>query len=268
LTSPSAFNASSSLTPYLNYSQSSTSSTVASGDAQNATYTIPVGNISSATLLTLNSTITTTGYWNRTATTTSARSTISYLSGSAAIWSCVSEWAVWIQASSDLQNSELGWHAVEFTTTYTTTVSEYSLYTLCDGIPRAVASGSPIISTLFSVYSIPDGSTFLPETEIIEEIVIPPRPIPTRIYETMITTVTWTLRDNPSIWTGNTTLPPSPTCMIAPSDCAWLSAESSNAIFTGGAINSTAVPALYCERSNPVFTSGPCSIYIPAVQLL
>jgi len=265
LTNPSAFNASSSFRPYLNYSESSTSSPVASSDAQNATYTTPVGNISSVTPF---STITTTGYWNATATNTSAQSTISDDSVSASLWSCVSEWAVYFQASSDLQNSEEFLHAVEFTATHTTTVSEYSLYTLCDGIPRASASGTASISYLYSVFSIPNGSTFLLETEIIQQNLIPPTPIPTRIYETVITTITSTLRYDPSIWIGNITFPPSPTCRISPSDCAWLMAQSSNAIFTGGAINTTAVPALYCEPIDPVPPSGPCYISIPAVKLL
>ena len=247
LTNPSALNASSSLRPYFNYSQSLTSSTVTSDDAQNATSTltsIPIGNISLATPLTFNSTITTTGYWNTTATNTSAPSTTSYVSGSAAIWSCGSEWAVWSQSTSYIAYSAYGVDWYDLTVTCTTNISEYSLYTLCDGIPRAVAT---------------TGVTFA-------DYVFIPIPIPTMIYETVITTII-AVESQAFFTTASFTLPPSPTCNIAPSDCGWLSAQFSDALFTGGAINITAAPDIYCQDS-PSSTTFPCTVYIPSAQLL
>ena len=90
-----------------------------------------------------------TGYWNSTSTLTnnSAPSTTSYVSGSAAIWSCGVACNDYLSAVEYAFGLEAGLSPVLETSSWTTNVTVYDTYTLCDGIPRVILSGPTITTT-------------------------------------------------------------------------------------------------------------------------
>ena len=219
---------------------------------------------------------------------------ITYVSGSAAIESCILAWVSWVSASVEMQPGYSEAQTQSLTTSYTTVTSTfYSTYTLCDGIPRIVLDGPLNYSTC----TVTD-DWYTPEVVYSYDCVLEPSPV---VVSTVVTDSpfvevaaasstydTCTFTDDYSTpayiytyecetswaYTPTTTLEPlRPNCHIDASDCASLSAASSNAMFTGGGINSTASPTLFACQT--VFTdwilgpdSYPCNIEIPLVQLI
>ena len=216
---------------------------------------------------------------------------ITYVSGSAAIESCILAWVSWVSASVEMQPGYSEAQTQSLTTSYTTVTSTfYSTYTLCDGIPRIVLDGPLNFSTATSTLDF-----YTPEVVYTYESLIWPSPV---VASTAVTTIpvvvveasTSEIYGNciyteyhstpvyecetgggyTSAWTPE---PPFPACNINPSDCASLSAASSDAMFTGGGINITASPSLIaCETAFNDWMWGPesypCAIEIPVVQLI
>jgi len=216
--------------------------------------------------------------------------TIEYVSGSAAIESCVLEWLSWDSSQLEMMP---GYNATQTLITLsfeTVTSTFYSTYTLCDGIPRIVLDGPLNFSTATSTLDF-----YTPEVVYTYESLIWPSPV---VASTAVTTIpvvvveasTSEINGNciyteyhstpvyecetgggyTSAWTPE---PPFPACNIDPSDCASLSAASSDAMFTGGGINITASPSLIaCETAFNDWMWGPesypCAIEIPVVQLI
>ena len=199
------------------------------------------------------------------AATTAAASTttVGFVSGSAAVESCYLEWASWITNEADWFISAHfpgGIHTESFET-LTTTV--YSTYTLCDGIPRIVLDGTLNYTTL----TMSEGFV-TPAIVYTYESALPPSPV---ILSTTTTVIP--VLGPASVASVTTTFgEPSPTCQIAPSDCASLYVASSNAMFTGGRINISASPPIFaCVTAFDQWStinSSPCVVLIPIVQLL
>ena len=193
--------------------------------------------------------------------TTSTTTTVSYVSGSAAVESCYLELASWASASASWESSLLS--TAVLTEVYTSTVTVYSTFRLCDGMPRAVVYGNA--SSTLQTNSLQD----TPYIVTWEEVFMP-SPI---ILSTLFTIVTEEYLDWSGSFTSTTSIPafpvPEPTCLIGPSDCTSLYFASSNAMFTGGGLNTTASPPLpeSCFV-RLVEQAYPCYIYIPLIQLI
>jgi len=187
--------------------------------------------------------------------------TTSFVSGSAAVESCYLEWASW--QSSFFSSGQAAIYAssthIEISTS-TSTI--YSTYKLCDGIPRVVPAGN-------LSYTMKTMSEIIYKPPIIfswESPIMPP------LFSLSTTTSIVTLVDlvDENIITVN--LNNTPTCLIGPSDCASLYVASSNAMFTGGAINYTTPPVLracvtaFADNLPP--TDYSCYVSIPVVQLI
>ena len=206
-----------------------------------------------------------TGYWNATTTLTnnSAPSTTSYVSGSAAIWSCGVAWGDYMSAEGDAIDLEAGLSPVLGTWSWTTNITVYDIYTLCDGIPRVIVSGSTMTTTYLTTALVLDNLTIASTTEEFTSIVEP-----TPVVITVTQTVTTIIAESFVLVSPTpTSFIPSPTCNIAPTDCAWLVSESSNALWTGGSLNLSAVPSVWCTYVQTVPLSS-CMLSVPAVQLI
>jgi hypothetical protein len=189
--------------------------------------------------------------------------TTSYVNGSAAVLSCYYAWADWESSSVAWYNSNNGPYTT--TGTYSINVTVYSTYKLCDGIPRAVVSGQTETS-VYTTAAFDGGGDY--QTQTITTL-IPPQPIVVTTYITIITAVDtlYSYDFDVSITTSFYTVP-TPTCEIAPTDCASIYAMSSNAMWTGGSFNATAMPYYGCVTEIPGFGTWPCTISIPTVQLV
>jgi len=179
----------------------------------------------------------------------------SYVSGSAAVESCYLAWASWY---SDL----FIWETTAGDPTTQIQIANltntiYSTYKLCDGIPRAVTSSN---GSYYTTTEYDSGNGY---TNTETSVVVPSPIILSTI--TTLTTVTGVFPQvylNPSDFTS-----PSPTCTIAPTDCASLYAASSNAMWAGGSLNISASPDVYCETEVNLPTTS-CVLVIPTVQLV
>lgn len=191
--------------------------------------------------------------------------TTSYVNGSAAVLSCYYSWADWQSSSEAWYFSNNGPYLS--TGTYTLNVTVYSTYKLCDGIPRAVVSGQTETSVTTATDFVGVGGVTY-QTQTITTF-IPPQPIVITTYITTITAVDtqYSYDFDVSTTTSFYTVP-TPTCEIAPSDCASIYDMSSNAMWTGGSFNATAMPQYDCVTENSAFATYPCTISIPAVQLV
>lgn len=206
------------------------------------------------------------GYWNTSSTNSSIAPTTSYVNGSAAVLSCYSAWADWESSSVAWYDANDGPYITTVTNTLNVTV--YSTYKLCDGIPRAVVSGQTETS-VYTTDAFVGIGTLTYQVQTITTL-IPPQPIIVTTYITTEITVV-TAYSGGELNALSTTLfypVPTPTCEIAPTDCASLYDASSNAMWTGGSFNATASPAPLCNSGNPEFSTYPCTISIPAVQLV
>ena len=205
-----------------------------------------------------------TGYWNATtANNNSAPSTASYVSGSAAVWSCGVAWGDYMSAAGDSILSEAGLIPVLETLSWTQNVTVYETYTLCDGIPRVNLSGSTFTTTYLTSELALVNLTGITWTTEEATSIIEPTPIVITVTQTVTTTIITSLSFGPAM-----TPPPIPTatCNIAPADCVWLLSESSNALWTGGSLNLSAVPSVWCEDEVTTFSS--CMLIVPTVQLM
>jgi len=195
---------------------------------------------------------------------TTTTTTISYVSGSVAVEGCYLAWASWLASLSSWEYSaEFGDSPTTLTEIFNFTTTVYSTYKLCDGIPRAVISGNVNYTTLTGTVD-----AFTPPLVYTFESILSP----SLVIVSVITTVTsWTVTAPDSAMLTQTAAfysSPFPTCAIDPSDCASLYVASSNAMFTGGGINLTASPPVFCETAFASFSEYPCYLYIPIVQLM
>ena len=199
-----------------------------------------------------------------------ADTTTVYVSDSAGIASCLSEWSSWFSTELIDFVSEAELLSLTLTTISfeTTTSTVYSTYVLCDGIPRIVIDG-PLNYTMVTVTE----DYVTPKVIYSYESALPPSPV---VVSTFVTSVAVLdiLGSIPSgAWTSTYAEPPTPTCQIDASDCASLYAASSNAMFTGGGINTTASPPLLaCDvvflEPTASQSNYPCFIEVPIVQLI
>lgn len=207
--------------------------------------------------------MTSSGDANNVSLVGAATTTISYVSGSAAVESCNLEWANWQSNYADWLNSEIWASGTTTETLFTTTSTLYSTYTLCDGIPRVVVSDDSNYTTVtrtLGFYTPPLAYTY-------ESL-----PSPSPVVLSVITTVIPILGPvgDPMPWTTSFDTP-MPTCKIGPEDCASLYTAASNARFTGGGITTPIPPADACDTVYDIPESSidyPCYVFIPLVQLV
>jgi len=214
-----------------------------------------------------NSTIGSPSYPNATSsindTTAASTTTVSFVNGSAAVQSCYLDWASWILADAEWFVSEVFGDEFVTVTSETITSIVYSTYKLCDGIPRAVLDGDLNYTTV----TISQDFVTPPISYTYESILSPSLVVLSTV------TITEAVIGPVSVRSLTTTFDePLPTCIIAPSDCASLYVESSNAMFTGGGINYTASPPLFaCATVFDEYlprTDYSCVVDIPVVQLI
>jgi len=188
-----------------------------------------------------------------------------WVSGSAAIESCILEWITWWSDFTEFWEPQTT-YSLATPSLLTETSTLYSTYTLCDGIPRIAVDGPLNYTTVTASVDYTWGLVYSYVS------VLPPSPIIVSTVITTITMISTTSTLPPPPWPSNFDTP-APNCEVDLSDCLSLYVAASNAMFTGGGINTTASPPLWaCDQAlNEDVVSlneSPCIVSFPLVQLI
>ena len=167
-----------------------------------------------------------------------------FTSGLQAALQCWAQWDEYSTSSTECPKTTITESPITWTSRVVSIIEK--TFELCDGHPRAVATGGERTSTSLGEMS---GTPYTTYT-----VVLPPSGIPLSTERTLVTATTTYLA------TSCATTVPTPKCSIGNDDCKALFSS-----WTAGGYSRLRPPCTYALPKNPC---DNCWIYIPSVRLM
>jgi hypothetical protein len=173
------------------------------------------------------------------------------------MWSCYSDWVNYEASSSSWHTSAAGTYLATYT--FPSTIVELNTYKLCDGVPRAIFTGTNTITTSVETYGSGSGALVVTEPITI--------PASNYVLASSVINITDVVTELSTRSLDQTYPGPTPTCRINPTQCAELMSTWSHDIWESG-YNTLAMASPVCKFGMSSLSFYPCTILIPSVQVL